>query len=50
MASQHPNMPEGGLATPIGLLAGVGKTRAAQLQQLGINTLGDLLEYFPRRY
>ena len=52
MAPQYPNVPERGssLSTPVGMLAGVGKARAAQLQQLGVNTLGDLLEYFPRRY
>ncbi len=52
MAPQYPNVPERGssLSTPVGMLAGVGKARAGQLQQLGVNTLGDLLEYFPRRY
>ena len=52
MASPYPNTAErgDGLTTPVSKLAGVGKTRAAQLQQLGVSTLGDLLEYFPRRY
>jgi ATP-dependent DNA helicase RecG len=38
------------LARPIGLLRGVGKTRLAALADAGVNTLGDLLEYFPRTY
>jgi ATP-dependent DNA helicase RecG len=39
-----------GLNTPVSKLAGVGKTRAAQLAEIGVNTLGDLVEYFPRTY
>ena len=31
-------------------LAGVGASRARQLQELGINSLEELLEYFPFRY
>jgi ATP-dependent DNA helicase RecG len=31
-------------------LAGVGNQRAKVLKQLGVATLGDLLEYFPRSY
>jgi len=38
------------LSTPVDKLAGVGPTRAKQLIELGVNTLGDLLEYFPRTY
>ena len=37
-------------ATPIIDLNGVGKVRAAQLSKLGINTVGDLIYYFPRAY
>ena len=38
------------LNTPVGRLAGVGPVRAEQLADLGVNTLGELLEYFPRTY
>ena len=38
------------LVTPVASLAGVGKARASQLAEIGVNTLGDLLEYFPRTY
>jgi ATP-dependent DNA helicase RecG len=36
--------------TPIEQLAEVGETRAKQLHAMGIHTLADLLEYFPRDY
>lgn len=36
--------------TPITELSGVGKVRAAQLSRLGINTVGDLIYFFPRAY
>lgn len=45
----HPSSPDPLLAS-VGSLPGVGKTRLAQLAELGVETLGDLLEYFPRRY
>ena len=32
------------------MLSGVGKTRLAQLNKLGIQTVGDLIRYFPRAY
>src|SRR5258706_2353304 len=38
------------LSTPVSSLAGVGPTRAQHLADLGVNTLGELLDYFPRRY
>src|SRR5579884_3020315 len=38
------------LSRPAELLAGVGPTRAKYLKVLGVQTLGDLLEYFPRTY
>ncbi|MBN2456917.1 MAG: ATP-dependent DNA helicase RecG [Sedimentisphaerales bacterium] len=36
------------LSTPIRYLKGVGPARAKYLAQLGVNTVGDLLEYYPR--
>jgi ATP-dependent DNA helicase RecG len=38
------------LTTPVQFVKGVGPTRAAQLAELGIRTLEDLLTYFPRRF
>ena len=38
------------LFTAVTSLAGVGPTRAKQLSTLGIETLYDLLTYFPRTY
>jgi len=38
------------LSTPVEDLPGVGPTRAKHLADLGVNTLGELLEYFPRTY
>src|SRR5262249_13181338 len=38
------------LSTPVEQLPGVGPTRAKHLADLGVNTLGELLEYFPRTY
>ncbi len=39
-----------GLATPVRFVKGVGGIRAEQLQRLGIETVGDLLQTLPRRY
>ena len=36
--------------TPVSMLNGVGKTRAAQLEKLGIATIGDLIYFFPRAF
>ncbi|MBQ9131617.1 MAG: ATP-dependent DNA helicase RecG [Clostridia bacterium] len=36
--------------SPITVLPGVGKTRAAAYGRLGVQTLGDLLEHYPRAY
>ena len=36
--------------TPIGELSGVGKVREAQLNRLGVSTVGDLVYLFPRAY
>ena len=38
------------LQNPVSSLKGVGKTRSAQLAQLGIESVYDLIAYFPRRY
>jgi ATP-dependent DNA helicase RecG len=38
------------LQQPVQFLKGVGPARAEQLRRLGINTIGDLLFHFPRRY
>ena len=38
------------LAAPVESLEGIGPTRAKHFQALGVNTLGDLLDYFPRDY
>jgi ATP-dependent DNA helicase RecG len=35
---------------PIGSLKGVGKAVEEKLSRLGINTLGDLIHHYPRRY
>lgn len=36
--------------TSVSALNGVGKVRAAQLEKLGIRTVGDLIYFFPRAY
>jgi ATP-dependent DNA helicase RecG len=38
------------LDTPVQYVKGVGPTRAAQLAELGVGTVEDLLTYFPRRF
>ena len=38
------------LAKPVEELRGVGPARAVQFRRLGVNTLGDLINYFPRDY
>ena len=38
------------LQTPIAALGGVGPVRAEQFNRLGVRTLADLLDYFPRTY
>lgn len=37
-------------STPLQYLKGVGPERAKQLKQLGIQSIRDLLQYYPRRY
>ncbi len=39
-----------GLNAPLTVLNGIGPKHAETLKTLGLNTLGDLLYYFPRRY
>ena len=39
-----------GLSAPLTVLQGVGPRTAQSLKPLGLETLGDLLYYFPRRY
>ena len=39
-----------GLHSPVTVLDGVGKTRAAYYEKLGILTLGDLIRHYPRAY
>ena len=38
------------LTDPVTVLKGVGASRAAQLEKLGIVTLEDLIHYYPRDY
>src|SRR5947208_2936838 len=45
-----PDAPTSALLRSVESLAGVGPTRAKHFAALGVSTLGDLLEYFPRDY
>lgn len=36
--------------SPVTVLPGVGKVRAASYAKLGVNTLGELIEHYPRAY
>lgn len=57
-AARHPDPPPSqvdhdapsGLDAPITTLRGVGPRTAEQLQKLGLNTIGDMLAFYPRRY
>ncbi len=39
-----------GLSAPLHLLNKIGMSRAADFKNLGVNTIGDLLYFFPRRH
>lgn len=39
-----------GLLLPVTVIKGVGPSKAAALASIGIDTLQDLLNFFPRRY
>ncbi|NMC78672.1 MAG: ATP-dependent DNA helicase RecG [Chloroflexi bacterium] len=41
---------QAGINAPLTVLPGIGKRQAQTLTNLGLQTLGDLLYYFPRRY
>ena len=45
--SSAPSIPH---ISPLSTLSGVGPARAKALAELGVHTLGDLLDYFPRDY
>ena len=38
------------ISTDIRYLKGVGEKRAELFSKLGINSVGDILEYYPRMY
>ncbi len=42
--------PDTGLNAPVTRLPGVGPVNAKRLQRLGVETIADLLQHFPRRY
>lgn len=44
------DLPELGLNAPLTVLPGIGPRNAEVMSALGVNTLGELLYYFPRRY
>ena len=44
------SQPPAALDAPLTILQGVGPKHAATLESLGMQTLGDMLYYFPRRY
>jgi ATP-dependent DNA helicase RecG len=54
--SQNPIKPtprqdqNGGLHAPLHLLKKIGPSRASDFKNLGVNAIGDLLYFFPRRY
>jgi ATP-dependent DNA helicase RecG len=42
--------PNTGLNAPLNILSKIGTNRASDFQTLGVNNIGDLLYFFPRRY
>ncbi len=48
VSEDEKNQNDFSLSMPIQYLKGVGPARAAAFAQLGVNTVADLLEYFPR--
>lgn len=46
----YPEGPEAALDAPVTVIQGIGIKYAQSLHKLGIDTLGDLLYHFPRRY
>ena len=42
--------PNNGLSAPLHLLNKIGQSRASDFKNLGVNTIGELLYFFPRRY
>lgn len=46
----HSQSPAIGLNAPLTVLSGIGKRHSQTFEKLGVNTLADLLYYFPRRY
>src|SRR5687768_18482580 len=49
-AAAPPNVQMPVLSRPVESLDGVGPARAKVFHRLGVDTAGDLLEYFPRDY
>jgi ATP-dependent DNA helicase RecG len=45
-----PDGPPAALSAPVTVLAGIGPKHGATLGRLGLNNLGDMLYFFPRRY
>lgn len=50
MSTSRQKSPAEQLATPVQFLKGAGPERAALLQKLGLNTVRDVLFFFPRAY
>ena len=48
--SEKAMKPEFNLTTPVQFLKSVGPARARALSRLGLETVGDLLAHYPRRY
>jgi len=46
----QPEEPPAALNAPVTVLPGIGTRHAQTLSKLGLNTLGDMLRYYPRRY